>query len=196
MCSSSSTVSSVQLQFTAMRCYAPVPDGGANCAPQTSWLDFGERKGEGGNKGEWKGVILGKTLGPSMTLHTSCLLTTSNLHTADDNSCILLTLSAYYKEQGLCNGRVSVRLSVCPIYRPQQQRAAGLLLGALRAGDRRYRSTGAGARHQQRHSTALSSKRGQWYVYSRRIVQLSWCAVNRPYSSWKRTASRWWLMAG
>jgi len=28
-----------------MRCYAPDPAVGANSAPQTSWLDFGERKG-------------------------------------------------------------------------------------------------------------------------------------------------------
>jgi len=43
-------------------------------------------------------------------------------------------------DAGLCNGRVSgrqpsVRLSVCPVYLPLQQRAAGLLLGAPRAGD-------------------------------------------------------------
>ena len=38
--------------------------------------------------------------------------------------------------QGVRNGVVSVRLSVCPICRPLQQRvAAGLLLGALLAGD-------------------------------------------------------------
>jgi len=40
--------------------------------------------------------------------------------------------------QGLCNGTVffhlSVRPSVCPIH-PLQQRAAGLLLWAMRAGD-------------------------------------------------------------
>jgi len=39
----------------------------------------------------------------------------------------------------LCNGpvsvRLSVRLSLCPVYRPLQQRAAGLLLGAQQAGD-------------------------------------------------------------
>jgi len=40
----------------------------------------------------------------------------------------LLTPSALYAERRLCNDRVSVRLSVCPIYRPQQQRAAGVLL--------------------------------------------------------------------
>jgi len=39
---------------------------------------------------------------------------------------------------GLCNGLVSVRLSVCPIDQPQhwqQWRAAGLLLGTQWAGD-------------------------------------------------------------
>jgi len=35
--------------------------------------------------------------------------------------------------QGLCNAVVPVHLSVCPIGRPLQQRAADLLLGALRA---------------------------------------------------------------
>jgi len=38
-------------------------------------------------------------------------------------------------EQGLRNGTMSIRLSVCPIYQPLQQRAAGLLLWARRAGD-------------------------------------------------------------
>jgi len=38
----------VELQFTVMRCYA-------NSAPQTSWLDFGERKGRGNGKREKKG---------------------------------------------------------------------------------------------------------------------------------------------
>jgi len=37
--------------------------------------------------------------------------------------------------EGLCNGKVSVRPSVCPSYRPLQRRAAGLLLWARRAGD-------------------------------------------------------------
>jgi len=37
--------------------------------------------------------------------------------------------------QGLLYGTVPVRPSVCPIYRPLQQRAASLLLGAPRAGD-------------------------------------------------------------
>ena len=51
---------------------------------------------------------------------------------------------------------LSVRPSVCPI-RPQQRRAAGLLLSAVRAGDidRQRRSPGAAARCR---STALSSK--------------------------------------
>jgi len=38
----------------------------------------------------------------------------------------LLTPSAHYAERRLCNDRVSVRLSVCPIYRPQQPCAAGV----------------------------------------------------------------------
>ena len=50
---------------------------------------------------------------------------------------------AHSMGQGLCNGTVSVRpsvclsvcLSVCPIYQPLQQRAAGLLLWARRVGD-------------------------------------------------------------
>jgi len=38
-----------------MRCNAPDPDGGANSIPQTSWVDFGERKGKGkGGKGKLK----------------------------------------------------------------------------------------------------------------------------------------------
>jgi len=52
----------VQLQFTAKRCYAPGPPAGELTAlPQTSWLDFGEKKerkkGEDQNreKGERKG---------------------------------------------------------------------------------------------------------------------------------------------
>jgi len=45
--------------------------------------------------------------------------------------------------------RLSVRLSVCPIIWPQQRRAAGLLLSAVRAGDidrQRRCSNGAAAR--------------------------------------------------
>ena len=42
LCSSNCTY--VQLQFTAMQCYAPNPTGGANSAPQTSLLNFGEMK--------------------------------------------------------------------------------------------------------------------------------------------------------
>ena len=44
----------MQLQFTAMRCYAPAPAGGAKSAPQTSWLDFRERK-KGKKEGKGKG---------------------------------------------------------------------------------------------------------------------------------------------
>jgi len=50
----------------------------------------------------------------------------------------------------LCEGRVSVRPSVClfvQIDRQQKRRSAGLLLSALRAGDR---AAGAGAQQQMR----------------------------------------------
>ena len=47
----------------------------------------------------------------------------------------LLTQVAYYAEQGLCNGRASVRPSVCPIDRQQQRWPEGLLQSALRAED-------------------------------------------------------------
>jgi len=66
--------------------------------------------------------------------------------------------------------RSGVRLSVCPIIRPQQRRAtAGLLLSAVQAGDiARQRqapcSNGAAARGR---STALGSKCGQCHVDSR-----------------------------
>ena len=48
----SSNCTFVQLRFAAKRCYAPLPSG-ANSAPQTSWLDFAERKGwETGKRGK------------------------------------------------------------------------------------------------------------------------------------------------
>jgi len=60
--------------------------------------------------------------------------------------------------QGLCNGRLSVRLSpsVCPVDRQQQRRAAGL----LRSSDAcsRYRSTAAGARAAAAGSVMLLSR--------------------------------------
>ena len=73
----------------------------------------------------------------------------------------------------------SVRLSVCLSYRPQQQRAVGLLLGAPRAGDRSTPARGgrSAARAPQQHgsaawgrSVALSSRCDceQCRVYSRR----------------------------
>ena len=59
-----------------------------------------------------------------------------NLHDLFPNLCfVLLALPTYCAERGLCNGPVSVCLSVCPICRPLQQRTAGLLLSARRAGD-------------------------------------------------------------
>jgi len=61
---------------------------------------------------------------------------------------------------------------VCPVYRPLQQRAVGLLLGAPRAGDidrLLHAAPAAGAQQQLRHSvTAVSSKCEQCHVYSRR----------------------------
>ena len=52
-----------------------------------------------------------------------------------------LTQPAEYAEQGLCNGRASVHLSVCPIDRQQQRRPASLLLSAGVCS--RYRSIAA-----------------------------------------------------
>jgi len=65
-------------------------------------------------------------------------------------------------------------LSVCPINRPLQQHAAGLLLGAPSAGSR-YRSTVAGNSAQQerhRHSTTLGSKREQCHVQKAELLLL------------------------
>ena len=77
-------------------------------------------------------------------------------------------------EQGLCNGRASVRPSVCPIYQQQQRRPAGVLPSAPPAGTR-YRSIVASAQQQGRcrstahsSSTVISSKCEQCHVYSRR----------------------------
>jgi len=50
---------------------------------------------------------------------------------------VLLALPAYYVQQGLCNGTVSVRLSVCPSTGPQQQ------TGRFTAAGRRDRSIAA-----------------------------------------------------
>jgi len=66
-----------------------------------------------------------------------------------------LLLLALPAQQGLCNGRASVRPSVCPIDRQQQRRPAGLLLSALRARDRStaagaVHAAGTGAQHQMR----------------------------------------------
>ena len=41
------------------------------------------------------------------------------------------TARMQYAQQGLCNGRESVRLSVCPIDRQRQRRPAGLLLSSI-----------------------------------------------------------------
>jgi len=67
------------------------------------------------------------------------------------------------------NVRPSAGLSVCPISRPQQRRAVGLLLSARRAGDidrllhGRSPSSSSGAVQQ---APALSSKRGQCHADS------------------------------
>jgi len=71
----------------------------------------------------------------------------------------LLALRAWYVEQGRCNGRVSVRPSVCPVIQLQRWRAAGLLLSAVRA---------AAALQNDTFSTALSSKCGLCHVDSGR----------------------------
>ena len=66
---------------------------------------------------------------------------------------IFLALPAYYAEQGLRNGRVSVLPSVCPIIRPQPRRAAGLLLSAVRAGDIDRQRRAPGSMQQRRSGT-------------------------------------------
>ena len=82
----------------------------------------------------------------------------------------LLTLSRVY----VTVARPSVRPSVCPIYRQQQRRPAGVLPSAPPAGTR-YRSIVASAQQQGRRrstahssSTVISSKCEQCHVYSRR----------------------------
>jgi len=72
-----------------------------------------------------------------------------------------------HAEQGFCNGQ----LSVCPVYRALQQRAAGLLLGAPRAGDinRPWRApVGERPAATAHNSTVVSSKCEQCHAYSRR----------------------------
>jgi len=59
--------------------------------------------------------------------------------------------------------RLSVCPSVCPIIRPQQRRAAGLLLSAMWAGDI-DRQRQPGAQQQRRRSWARSSKREQCHA--------------------------------
>ena len=68
--------------------------------------------------------------------------------------------------QGLCNGQVSICLSV-PSF-DSERRAAGLLLSAPRTGDLdRHSTVGAGAQQQRRRRTAHSSKCRQCHVDSR-----------------------------
>jgi len=61
-----------------------------------------------------------------------------------------------------------VCLSVCPVTRQQPQRAAGLLLGAVRAGDIDRQWQAPGAQQQWRRRAVLSSKCGRCLVFSRR----------------------------
>jgi len=69
---------------------------------------------------------------------------------------------------GLCNGRKSVRLSVCPIIRPPHAAAEGLLLSARQAGDIDRLLLGAQQLQRRRSRTARSSKCGQCRADSRR----------------------------
>ena len=64
-------------------------------------------------------------------------------------------------------GCPSVCPFVCPIIRPQQRRAAALLLSAVRTGDIDRQRWAPYAQQQQHRSTALSSKCGQCHVDSR-----------------------------
>jgi len=50
----------------------------------------------------------------------------------------------------LCDGRLPVRPSVCPVHRQQHRRAAGLLLGAGAYSRYRLTAAGAGAQRQMR----------------------------------------------
>ena len=84
-----------------------------------------------------------------------------------DTQCALLILLAWLR-QSLCKGTVSVRLSVCPIYRPLQQRAAGLLPWAWRTGDIDRQRRPSAPRSTAHSSTAFSSKCEQCHVVSRR----------------------------
>ena len=95
--------------------------------------------------------------------HLSGIITPGNLKLNIDwhsvTVCISLVLNNFFPTK-----RSGVRSSVCPTYRPLQQRAAGLLLWARRAGDsdRKWRPPDAAA------ATAVSSKCEQCHVYSRR----------------------------
>jgi len=81
----------------------------------------------------------------------------------------VLTLPAWYAEQGLCNGRASVCPSVCLSRGPiAAGRAAGLLLSALRAGyidrqlrapcSRRRRSAEAARQHGAQQQVQAASR--------------------------------------
>jgi len=63
--------------------------------------------------------------------------------------------------------RPSVRLSVCPIFQPLQQRAAGLLLGVRRAGDidRLLHGAPAAGCQQQRRAVSISQKSEHRLLY-------------------------------
>ena len=80
-----------------------------------------------------------------------------------------LMLPAQYVEQSLCNGRSSVRLSVC-LSHYWTQRTVGLLMSFIWAGD--GWSTVVGAQQQLRRSTALSSKCRQCHMTAE-LMQLN-----------------------
>jgi len=63
--------------------------------------------------------------------------------------------AAQYVEQGVCNGRASVCLSVCPTIRPPHATAAGLLPSTRRTGD--INRLLPGAQQQRRRSTAVNA---------------------------------------
>ena len=73
--------------------------------------------------------------------------------------------------QAVCNGTVSVRLSVCPVYRPRQQCASGLLLCAPLPGDidRLLQQAMAQQHGSQQQMRAVS--RCSWRMKLNRLVK-------------------------
>jgi len=96
------------------------------------------------------------------TWYTAPPSTFNFLLSAGTRCCVIGTARIVYAERGLCNGTVSVRLSVCPSLwpiRPLQQRAAGLLLWARRVGD-------IDRLLHSRRSAAAAGECGQCHVVS------------------------------